>query len=389
MADLVCERCGNSDPRLFAYRKGKPYCRACLSFSGRQADKTYRIKEGIRLSLSYPLSPRQEACAQKALSLLESGKDVLIHAVTGAGKTELVYPAMARYLEMGLHVGFATPRRDVVIDLLPRIQEAFPMAEVIAVYGGHTQKLEGDIIVLTAHQLYRYEAYFDLLVFDEIDAFPYRGDKMLNRFYHKSIRGKSILLSATPSMSDIHDIESKGGVVLDLFERYHGGKLPLPQVIICHSLLLHKRCLDLLSKLLDQEKPVFVFVPTIAQGRTLFAYLSFFLDGGGFVSSKETGRQQDIALFKAGRLRYLVTTSILERGVTVKALQVIVFDSANPIFDAKALVQIAGRVGRKQDCRDGEVYFLADVFSSEMKEAIDEIRNCNRKAFVPVLPKTV
>ena len=218
MADLICERCGNSDPRLFAYRKGKPYCRACLSFSGRQADKTYRVKEGIRLSLSYPLSPRQEACAQKALSLLESGKDVLIHAVTGAGKTELVYPAMARYLEMGLHVGFATPRRDVVIDLLPRIQEAFPMAEVIAVYGGHTQKLEGDIIVLTAHQLYRYEAYFDLLVFDEIDAFPYRGDKMLNRFYLKSIRGKSILLSATPSMSDIHDIESKGGVVLDLFE---------------------------------------------------------------------------------------------------------------------------------------------------------------------------
>ena len=94
-------------------------------------------------------------------------------------------------------------------------------------------------------------------------------------------------------------------------------------------------------------------------------------------------------MFKAGHLRYLVTTSILERGVTVKALQVIVFDSANPIFDAKALVQIAGRVGRKQDCRDGEVYFLADVFSSEMKEAIDEIRNCNRKAFVPVLPKTV
>ena len=124
------------------------------SFSGRQADKTYRVKEGIRLSLSYPLSPRQEACAQKSFVVAGKRQGCAHSCGDGAGKTELVYPAMARYLEMGLHVGFATPRRDVVIDLLPRIQEASPpMAEVIAALWRAHPKLEGDIIVLTAHQL--------------------------------------------------------------------------------------------------------------------------------------------------------------------------------------------------------------------------------------------
>ncbi len=388
MEEFVCPRCGNKDPRLIAYRNGKPYCRACLSFAGRDADFGYHTKHGIRLELSYTLSPKQNLCAKKALEGIKGGKNVLIHAVTGAGKTELVYPSMAYILEKEGHVGFATPRKDVVIDLLPRIQEAFPKADCVAVYGGHTQKLEGDIIILTSHQFYRYPDYFDLLVFDEIDAFPYRGDRMLKHFFKRSVRGNYILLSATPSLSDIEEIHAANGIVIELFERYHGGLLPVPETCIVYSLFLAQRCAKLLKELLSQDKPVFVFTPTIAEGERLFRFLSLFFKGGAFVSSKAEERKIDIERFKKGERRYLVTTSILERGVTVKDLQVIVYNSASDIYDAKSLIQIAGRVGRKIDSRGGKVYFLADEVNKAMEEAIDEIKAYNRRAFVPNLSQT-
>lgn len=385
MEDFVCPRCGNRDSRLVGYRNGKPYCRACLSFAGRDADMGHQTANGIRLELGYPLSKRQAMCAREALAATKAGKNVLIHAVTGAGKTELVYPSMEYCLARRGHVGFATPRKDVVIDLLPRIREAFPKADCVAVYGGHTQKLEGDIIVLTSHQFYRYPDYFDLLVFDEIDAFPYRGDRMLKHFFERSVRGNYILLSATPSMADIQEIHAKNGIVIELFERYHGGLLPVPEIFIVHSLFLAAKCAKILGSFLMAGKPTFVFTPTIAQGERLFRFLSLCFPNGAFVSSKAEERKTEIARFKKGERKYLVTTSILERGVTVKDLQVIVYDSASDIYDSKSLVQIAGRVGRKIDSREGKVYFLADEISPAMKEAIDEIKAYNRRAFVPNL----
>jgi len=50
-------------------------------------------------------------------------------------------------------------------------------------FGDHHDALTGNIIVLTTHQLFRYEDYFDLLIFDEIDAFPYVGDLVLESFF--------------------------------------------------------------------------------------------------------------------------------------------------------------------------------------------------------------
>ena len=313
------------------------------------------------------------------------GKNVLIHAVTGAGKTELVYDSMLHFLKERGHVGFATPRRDVVIDLLPRIRSAFPTAECVAVYGDHTARLDGDIVVLTAHQLYRYPDYFDLLVFDEIDAFPYKGDDRLKSFFRRSVHGRYVLLSATPSLEDIREIKEEGGEIVRLFERYHGGKLPVPRIVLSHSLLWKAKCALLLRKQLKMSKPAFVFSPTIAEGEKLFEFLHSFFPNGAFVSSKSPNRKKDIALFKDGRKDYLVTTSILERGVTVKNLQVIVYNSASSIYDQKALVQIAGRAGRKIDAKEGEVLFLADEVTPAMKGAIDEIQYYNRRAFVPFL----
>ncbi len=373
---FVCPKCGNSDPRYIGFINGKPYCRLCLSFKGEDAKKDYRIKKNIKLTLDYPLSAKQKKISDEVVTCLKEKKNVLIHAVTGAGKTELVYKAIEMYLSLGLHVGFATPRKDVVIDLKPRIQEAFKDARVIAVYGEHTKRLNGDIIVLTTHQLYRYNHYFDLLILDEIDAFPYAGNRLLQTFFYNSVRGNYILLSATPS-TEILDKMKREGRVLELFERYHKGKLIVPKVIEKPEYFLIATCLKELKRFITLKKPVFIFVPTIETGKNLFKLLSLFIKDGSFVSSQEEMRKIDIEKFKNGDLKYLVTTSILERGVTVKDLQVIVFEADNYIYNKETLIQIAGRVGRKIGATNGEVLFIASDISNAMQEAIEDTKRYN------------
>lgn len=366
--------------QYIGYRNGKPYCRRCLPFQGKTADLNYLPKEGIELCLKYPLSEKQDEVSREVLSSLKDGRNVLIHAVTGAGKTELVYRSMEYYLQKRLHVGFATPRKDVVIDLIPRIKEAFKDAKVIGVYGEHSSKLVGDIIVLTTHQLFRYTGYFDLLILDEIDAFPYKGNEVLQEFFYRSIRGNYVLLSATPSKEDVDKIKKENGTVVSLYERYHRNPLPLPKMQLASDLRQKTMILTLMRRFQSEHKPVFIFVPTIEEGKELFFFLHLFVKGGVFVSSKEEERRLNIERFKEGELSYLVTTSILERGVTVKNLQVIVYHSDHMLYTRQALVQIAGRAGRKFDAPKGEVFFFCMEEKEQIKEAIYEIDRYNRKA---------
>ena len=69
---------------------------------------------------------------------------------------------------------WAIPRTDVVIELVPRLKKAFPHAKVIGLHGHSDEKNDyGDIVISTTHQLIRFYQAFDLLIIDEVDAFPY------------------------------------------------------------------------------------------------------------------------------------------------------------------------------------------------------------------------
>ena len=168
-------------------------------------------------------------------------------------------------------------------------------------------------------------------------------------------------------------------MVLTLFERYHKNPLPLPQYIHCYSFQFYFKVLSLLRKYENENKPVFIFTPTIEEGKRLFRFLSLFYSDGEFVSSQEEERRSNIERFKNGELTYLVTTSILERGVTVKDLQVIVYKADHILFTQAALVQIAGRAGRKIQAPKGDVIFLASERSTSIDGAIKEIQRYNKQ----------
>lgn len=376
--NFICPRCGNSNPRYIGYLNGEPYCRFCISMNGKSADKQIRERAATTIRLGYKLSKEQNALSTQLLINYKNKIDSLVNAVCGAGKTELVYRVIAFCLAQGKNVAFAVPRRDVVIELSARIREVFPFNSVTSVYGGHTEKLESDIVVLTTHQLYRYDKYFDLIILDEIDAFPFKNDKLLNEMFFRAVKGRIVMMSATPS-KDIIDFFSEGNrQILELNTRFHRHPLPVPNVTVRIGIFKLPYLVRKLREFIKKGKKVFVFTPTIDKCEFVHKIVKIFVKNGTFVHSKCKDRSQKIKNFKLGKYDYLITTAVLERGVTFKDLQVIIFDADNEIYDSQALIQISGRVGRKKDAPEGEVIFLVNKESDEIRQAIEAIRTKNK-----------
>ena len=376
--NFVCSRCGNSDPKYIGYLNGKPYCRFCISMRGKNATKKLPGRGAVVINLGYPLSKEQKNLSEQIVENYQNNIDTLINAVCGAGKTELVYGVIAHCLSLGKVVAFAVPRRDVVIELSQRIHMVFPHNSVVSVYGGHTDKLVADIVVLTTHQLYRYEKYFDLIILDEIDAFPFKDNKLLNSMFFRAIKGNIVMMSATPS-KDIIDYFSQGNrKILELNTRFHRHPLPVPETVILFGVFKIPYLIKTMRKMISEGKKVFVFAPTISRCESLFKITKIFVKNGTFVHSKCKDRAQKISKFKKGEYDYLVTTAVLERGVTFKNLQVIIYDADSEIYNSQTLIQIAGRVGRKIDAPKGQVLFLVNKRTPEIEDAISTIRNKNR-----------
>ena len=376
--NFICPRCGNQDPRYVGYLNGKPYCRFCISMKGKEADKNHYARGAVVLKLGYSLSKDQEKLSKQIVANYKNKIDTLVNAVCGAGKTELIYAVMAYCLSLGKSVAFAVPRRDVVIELSQRIHMVFPNNSIVSVYGGHTEKLNADIVVLTTHQLYRYEKYFDLIILDEIDAFPFKDNKLLRSMFFRAIKGNIVMMSATPSKDVIEFFSKKNKAILELNTRFHKHPLPVPKVVNRIGVFKLPFLIMKMKEYINQNKKVFVFAPTIAKCEFLFRIIKIFVKKGTFVHSKCKDRSKKIKSFKKGEIDYLVTTAVLERGVTFKDLQVIIYDADNELYNSQTLIQIAGRVGRKIDAPEGEVIFLVNKTTSEINEAISTIKSKNR-----------
>lgn len=374
---FVCPICGNKDPRYIGYRNNKPYCRKCISFIGEEAKDAYKTPEHAKIFLEYELSEEQKQLSNQLIKNYKEGKNSFINACCGSGKTEIVINSISYAIECGERVGFAVPRRDVAIELWERFKKIFKQNKIVLVCGGYHEKLEGDLVCLTTHQLFRYEKYFDLLIMDEVDAFPYQGNDTLHTFFKRSLRGKYILMSATITPELKSQIKRDGTQVLELFTRFHKHPLPVPECYLNNIVFLYYKLIKECRNFIKQGKQIFIFCPTISICETLYKLIKIFIKKGTFVHSKVQDRQIRINDFKNGKYTYLVTTAVLERGVTVKDLQVIVFLADHKIYDQYSLIQIAGRAGRKKEAPEGRVIFLVRKINDEINECISSIISAN------------
>lgn len=404
----LCVRCGNAnsaaDASITCGRCGRNcvYCRHCLNMGvirsctklatwiGPVPDRSVPTAEEKLCVWSGNLSPEQAKAAAELDSALSEGDSFLIWAVTGAGKTELLFPAVEHALLRGERVVLATPRTDVVRELYPRIKAAFPEIPVSALYGGSSERQpEAPLAIATTHQLIRFHRYFDRVIIDEVDAFPYHFDPMLAYAVKKAAKkGAPIAyLSATPP-ADLKNAFLSGKLRgVKISRRYHGFPLPVPRFMWTgnwpQSLrkgVLPKYFIEWVYGKNAVDRPLFCFVPSVGLARLV----TELLQKEGFASvagvhAQDPNRHDKVTAFREGRIRILVTTTILERGVTVPGAEAAVFGADDPVFDERALVQISGRVGRSADRPDGDIVFFHNGKTLEMIRARRHIEQMNRE----------
>ena len=376
---MRCPRCLNTDPEYF-YKGSKGwYCRRCISF-GRAMIEEESAAIPVRPAASgseefmmrYPLTEAQKEISYRCSELIDH-TDVLLYCVCGAGKTELVVESISKMLKKGKKVCFAIPRRQVVLELQVRLSEYFPRAVTVAVCGGHTKITDGDLIICTTHQLYRYTGTFDLLILDEPDAFPFRGNPVLHGIAETACRGHRIFLTATPDAHLLARVEKKEMVCLKLFRRPHGQDLPEPKLVIAPLPFLLFRLLVWLG---ERDSPRMVFVPTIREAKLLHRFLSLFMHCR-VCTSKTENRDQVIEAFRREKGGVIVATTVLERGVTIPGADICVFHADHGVFDEASLVQMAGRAGRSFDHPGGDVLFLELRKGRPAAKCRDTIREAN------------
>ena len=366
---IKCKRCGNQNLNLFYVKNNKYYCRACLSFIGDLSCLSYKIKPVItRARIDYNLSSSQKRIAKEIF--LEE-KEIYVKAVCGAGKTECVFPSIEKALQQGKRVGFAIPRKEVVKEIYQRLKEVFPNVFITAVYGGHSRELNGDIIVFTTHQSYRFENAFGLLIIDEYDAFPFKDNPVLFSFISKVCNQKRVYLSATFSNEEIKDNHS-----VYLNKRYHYMNIPVPKLKLMIEALQYKFIIELCKRKKDNDV-IFIFVPTIKDCDRMKRILKQANIKSLVFHSKIIDKENLFILIKKKVYQIVITTTILERGITLESLNVVVFNADHRVFDYRCLIQISGRVGRKKNSPGGYIIFLAKHNTFDIKKAISDIKESN------------
>lgn len=410
---LKCMRCHNRKRHLFAQiecsrcKQRHLYCRSCIQM-GRvlQCEKLYTWngpaypwpRKSSACQWKGQLTPAQQDAADRLVQAVTEKSDILCWAVTGAGKTEMIFPAIERAIREGGRVCIATPRTDVVRELYPRIDAAFPSVGVEALYGGSVHK-DGDaqIIVSTTHQLMRYRKAFTLMIVDELDAFPYYNDPTLQAAVKaaKQTPSTTIYLTATPRNDFKRKIKRKELEVVFVPVRYHQHPLPLPKLQYVSKLqqslqknIVPKQVETWLQQHLLSKRQLLIFVATIDIADTYVSTLTKSLLAMKWIedaSEVETvhahdeARANKIQAFREKKLRVLITTTILERGVTFPSVDVLILNGSHEVFDEAAIVQIAGRAGRSKADPKGEVVIFHEGLTDHLLAALDTIKEMNRR----------
>lgn len=404
-----CRRCGNTQTSLFGEipcarcKSTHVYCRNCIEM-GRvlQCEDLY-YWTGPKPIYSIPneicawegkLTNAQQLAADRICQTIDQAEEeeLLCWAVCGAGKTEMLFPAITKAIKSGKRICLATPRADVVRELFPRFQQAFPHITITALYGGAEKKdAPSQLTIATTHQLIRFAHAFDVMIIDEIDAFPYHADPLLPHVTKRAATKQAtfIYLTATPR-KELRS-RSDNGTLPTVFIpiRYHGQPLPEPQFIISLHLkstlekpALPKTFWNWYHNRTQTNRQLLIFVPTVNHCAQLSENFQKQLPGQtvAAVHADDPAREEKIQQFRNKQLSILFSTTILERGVTFPSVDVVVLDAGHEVFDQAALVQIAGRAGRSADDPTGDVIFIHDGKTNAMIDAKRMISQMNQKA---------
>lgn len=391
ITNYCCYRCGYQKIK----KEKNSFCNNCLEF-GKVTQNHYFIElRDLKKEFMYSdrlttlqLSSKQLQASKYISSAYKNSCNCLIDAVCGAGKTEITFATIKTVLKDNKYVCFAIPRIDILYEIAKRLEYYFPDTEIVILNSQEPSDQTGQIYVMTTNQIIKFKKRFELIIVDEVDAFPYEYNNKYDFGVQKALNDRGIIVYLTSTPSKL--FKSKKLSTFKIKRRWHGFLLPVPKCIFFDLTQFLKKEKNLkLEKKIESytkkyqnivgncQKQLLLFVASISKGLKLIDNLSNKGIEIPFVYAENKNRKNIIENFRNGDYPVLLTTTILERGVTFENIDVIILDSSSKMYNKAALIQIAGRVNRKVEYQKGTVEFFHTGITETMEEAIKEIKASN------------
>ena len=211
--------------------------------------ETTEAAKPVLRSSEFVLNADQQKASDEIQTAFGSFQPFLLYGITGSGKTEVYFDAMAKVLAQGRQVLFLLPEINLTPQLLKRVEDRFADVPTAVLHsqmaaGRRTQDYlramlgQAKLVIGTRLAVFTPLPDVGLIVVDEEHDGSFKQDNEL-RYHARDLavwRAKQsgcpvVLGSATPSLESWHKAQSGAYRLLQLTERAHTAA-QLPQVDI-------------------------------------------------------------------------------------------------------------------------------------------------------------
>ena len=211
--------------------------------------ETTEAAKPVLRSSEFQLNANQQQASDEIQTTFGSFQPFLLYGITGSGKTEVYFDAMAKVLAQGRQVLFLLPEINLTPQLLRRVEDRFADVPTAVLHsqmaaGKRTQDYlramlgQAKLVIGTRLAVFTPMDDVGLIVVDEEHDGSFKQDNEL-RYHARDLavwRAKQsgcpvVLGSATPSLESWHKAQSGAYRLLQLTERAHTAA-QLPQVDI-------------------------------------------------------------------------------------------------------------------------------------------------------------
>ena len=211
--------------------------------------ETTEAAKPVLRSSEFQLNANQQQASDEIQTTFGSFQPFLLYGITGSGKTEVYFDAMAKVLAQGRQVLFLLPEINLTPQLLKRVENRFADVPTAVLHsqmaaGKRTQDYllamlgQAKLVIGTRLAVFTPLTDVGLIVVDEEHDGSFKQDNEL-RYHARDLavwRAKQsgcpvVLGSATPSLESWHKAQSGAYRLLQLTERAHTAA-QLPQVDI-------------------------------------------------------------------------------------------------------------------------------------------------------------
>jgi len=247
--------------------------------SARQRRHSLLLQAGQPQAAPGPeLTPEQRA----AVEAIASGQRVLLHGVTGSGKTEVYLAAAEAALAAGLRVLVLVPE----ISLTPQLVSRFArLGRELAVLHSQLTELEraqqwwrvrrgqADLVIGSRSAVFAPMPRLGLVIVDEVGSSAYKQDRLPRyeagwaaRRVAELTGAKLVLGSATPPVADYHAAQQGEFSLAQLPRRVVGQPAEIElvdmreELLSGHRLPLSRRLLKLVDESLQREEQAIFFL---------------------------------------------------------------------------------------------------------------------------------